>query len=47
VNAIKTTCLEEIGLRLHNSVTTPTLDSEHGWEDLCIQARNQQALDFR
>ena len=38
----KGTCLKEIGLRRQIWVNYSTLHSEHNWEDLCIQLRNQQ-----
>ena len=38
----KDICLKEIGLCLQILITYSTLNSEHDWEDLYIQLRNQQ-----
>ena len=38
----KDTCTKEIGPPLQISTNYSTFNSDHHWDDLCIQSRNQQ-----
>jgi hypothetical protein len=44
-NTFKDT-LSEIGLCLHILLISPLINSEHNWEDLCIQLRNHTNMHF-